>query len=278
MNWFRPKPRKVALVLGGGGARGLAHIGIINVLDREGFKPDLVVGTSMGAIVGAAYALRIPISKMALMATSVGWTDIFDPTLPKLGLIEGEKMEKIIAGILENRTFHDAAIPLAVVTTDIENAEEVVFTQGDLVKAVRASCSWPGIFNPVRCDGRLVVDGGIMNSVPVAIAKKFGADFIVACDVGFCVTKGVKIDNILRLIMQSFQIMGEELNTFQSKAADIIVEPDLDNIDQVAFDKATQIIAMGEQAAEKMVPALKKALRLKKNRTQAVIPAKAGNH
>ena len=265
MIFFRSRPKKIALVLGGGGARGLAHIGILKVFEREGFKPDLVVGTSMGAMIGGSFALGQPTSKMEQMATSVVWTDIFDPTIPKLGIIDGGKMEKIISNLYEGRTFHDTAIPLAVVTTDIENAEESVYTQGDLVIAVRASCSWPGIFNPVRYEGRLIVDGGIMNSVPVTIAKKLGADFVIACDVGFCVTKGVEINNIVRIMLQSFQIMGQELNTFQSRDADILIEPDLGDIDQAAFDKAGQIIAIGQKTAENMFPAIQKALDLKKN-------------
>ena len=158
----------------------------------------------------------------------------------------------------------DIKTPLAVVATDIEKAEEVVYTSGPLVKIVRASCSWPGIFTPVRIDGRLIVDGGIKNSVPVSLARKMGADVIIACDVGFCVTKDVEIANILRLLLQSFQIMGEELNTYQSKEADIIIEPNLGNMDQASFDKSAEIIQKGQQAAEKALPLIQKELGLKK--------------
>jgi NTE family protein len=220
----------------------------------------------MGAVIAASYCLGFPASKMEKRATTLEWTDLFDPVLPRMGLVEGMKMEKIIADMLENKTFLDVTTPLAVVTTDIENAEEVVYTSGDMVKVIRASCSWPGIFNPVRLDGRLLVDGGIKNSVPVSIARQLGADFIIACDVGFCVTKGVEINNLLRMMLQSFQIMGEELNTYQSSQADIRIEPELDGLDQAAFDRANEIIGKGQEAAEKAMPALRKALGLKKRR------------
>jgi NTE family protein len=266
MNFLFSKPKKVALVLGGGGARGLAHIGLLKVFEREEIKVDLVVGTSMGAVIGAAHCLGFNASTVEKTATSLSWTDLFDPTIPTQGLIEGAKMEKVLRELLKNKTFLDINLPLAVVTTDIEKAEEVVCTSGDLIKLVRASCSWPGIFNPIKIDNRLLVDGGIKNSVPVSIAKKLGADFIIACDVGFCVTTHLEINNIIRLILQSFQIMGEELNTYQSKQADVIVEPDLGDIDQGAFDRSTEIIHRGQEAAEKAMFKLRRTLGMKKRR------------
>ncbi len=176
------------------------------------------------------------------------------------------KLQHVIEDLLENKTFLDAVTPLAVVTTDIEKAEEVVYTSGPLAKLVRASSSWPGIFNPVKHENRLLVDGGIKNSVPVSIAKNLGADFIIACDVGFCVTRDREVSNILRILLQSFQIMGAELNTYQSKQADIIIEPELGNIDQAGFDKSREIIHAGQVAAEKALPLLQKKLGLKRRR------------
>lgn len=266
MGLFKTRPKKVALVLGGGGARGLAHIGILRVFEREDIKVDLVVGTSMGAVIGAAYCMGFPTSKMEKRATTITTGDLIDPIIPTQGLVEGKKLFNIIDELLEGKTFLDTVIPLAVVTTDIEKAEEVVFTSGPLSKIVRASCSWPGIFVPLTIDNRLLVDGGIKNSVPVSIARNLGADFIIACDVGFCVTKDQPMQNIFRILLQSFQIMGGELNTYQSRQADIIIEPDLGDIDQAAFDKVAEIIQKGQEAAEKFVPLLQRKLSLKKRR------------
>jgi NTE family protein len=270
MGIFKKSRKKVALVLGGGGARGLAHIGILKVFEREGIKVDMVVGTSMGAVVGAVYSIGLPASHMEKRAATLSWTDLFDPTIPKMGLVEGEKLEAVIRDLVEDKTFLDTKVPLALVTTDIERAEEVVHTSGNLIKVARASCSWPGIFTPQRVDGRLLVDGGIKNSVPVSVARQLGADLIIACDVGFCVTTDVEINNILRLILQSFQIMGEELNTHLARFADIVIEPDLGHLDQAAFNRASDIIYKGQEAAEKMLPRIQKKLGLKKKRFEFI--------
>jgi len=266
MNIFGRKPRKTALVLGGGAARGLAHIGTLKVLEREEIPIDLIVGTSMGALIGAAYSLGVPIQKMEKLTVGLTWKDLFDPVIPKLSLLEGKKMASLIEQVLNEKTFLDAKTEMAVVTTDIEKAEEIVHTSGDLHKLIRASCSWPGIFNPVEIDGRLLVDGGIKNSVPVSIAKQMGATCVIAVDVGFCVTKDKKMQSILALMLQSFQIMGEELNTHQSRHADVLIEPDLGSIDQAAFHRSSEAISKGALAAENSLPNLRKKLKLKPKR------------
>ena len=258
---FLRKNRKVTLVLGGGSARGLAHIGVLKILEREKVHIDAVVGTSMGALVGAAYSVGIPVERMEEKAYKFSMNRLVDPTIPKMGLLAGDKLENTIKDVLENKTFADCKIPLLIVTTDIENNEEVVFKTGDLAKIVRASSSWPGIFNPIRIDGRLLVDGGIKNSVPTRIAKCFDADYMIAVDVGFCVKKG-KIDNIFQMILQSFQIMGHELNQYQADEADSVIRVDLGDLDQTAFHKAREAVAKGSAAAENVIERIKKDLHI----------------
>lgn len=259
---FRKK-RKVALVLGGGSARGIAHIGVIKVLEREHIPIDMIVGTSMGSLIGAGYSIGVTVAKMKEIACGFSVNKLLDPTLPKFGLLAGEKLESSIRVMLDHKGFDDCRIPLAVVATDINNGEEVVYKKGDLIKIVRASCSWPGIFNPVRLDDRLLVDGGIKNSVPVRIARGLGADYLIAVDVGFCVKKG-KVENIFQLILQSFQIMGEELNRYQSIEADALIKVNLgSDIDQVAFNRARDIIDRGTDAAEAVVGYIKKDLHVR---------------
>ncbi|MFA5143151.1 MAG: patatin-like phospholipase family protein [Candidatus Omnitrophota bacterium] len=253
--------KKVALVLGGGSARGLAHIGVLKVLERERVHFDMIVGTSMGALIGAAYSLGISIPAMEVDAYSFTANKLLDPTIPTMGLLAGEKLEDAIRELITDKAFSDCKIPFAVVTTNIETGEEVVHQNGDLVKTIRASCSWPGIFNPVRIDGKLLVDGGIKNSVPAGIARALGADYVVAVDVGFCVRED-PIKNIFQIILQAFQITGEELNKYQSRHADFVIKVDLGHIDQVAFDRSRETVQRGAQAAEEALPRLKKALRL----------------
>lgn len=250
--------KKVCLVLGGGSARGVAHIGVIKVLEREGIPVGAVVGTSMGALIGAAYALGIPIGEMEERALKFTSNMLMDWTMPKMGLLGGERLEAVIKDIIGHRTFKDCRIPLHIVTTDIEKGEELVHSDGNLTKIIRASCSWPGIFNPIKMDGRLLVDGGIKNSVPTKMAKEIdGPDYMIAVDVGFCVRRD-RIMNIFQMIIQSFQIMGHELNCYQAMEADTVIDVDLGDLDQVAFNRAREAIAKGELAAESKIKSIKK--------------------
>lgn len=256
---FKKKQRKVTLVLGGGSARGLAHIGVLGVFKEKGIPIDNIVGTSMGALVGASYSVGMSLKEMYDMAEHFTMNQLLDPTMPRMGLLAGKKLETMIRKLTLGKGFKDCKIPLTVVTTDIQNGEDVLFQEGDLVKAVQASCSWPGIFNPVEIGGRLLVDGGVKNSVPTNIARALGADYVLAVDVGFCVKVG-KIENVFQMILQSFQIMGEELNQYQSKGADFTIKVDLGNLDQGAFDRAHEAMMKGAAIAMEKIPAIKKDL------------------
>ena len=147
-------------------------------------------------------------------------------------------------------------MPLAIVTTDIESGEEFVITSGDLAKSIRASCSIPGIFIPARIDGKMLVDGGLRSTVASEVAKRMGADFVIAIDVGYCVRKG-KISNIFQVLLQSIQIIGSELSKHERMPSNVVIEVPLgQDIDQMAFDKAVEIISIGEKAAEAAMPGL----------------------
>lgn len=259
---FLKKKRKVTLVLGGGSARGIAHIGVLKVLERERIPIDMVVGTSMGALIGASYALGIPLEKMEKKAYAFTVNKLLDPAIPRMGLLAGKRLEVLIRELIENKNFSDCKIPLAVVATDIEKNEEIVYREGDLVKVIRASCSWPGIFNPVRIGGRLMVDGGVKNSVPTRIAREMQSDYIIAVDVGFCVKEG-KIENIFQMILQSFQIMGHELNKYQAKEADGTIIVNLGDIDQTAFNRSREAVEIGYRTAEAQIEKIKEDLGIK---------------
>lgn len=259
--WFIKKKRKRALVLSGGSARGLAHLGVIKVLKREGIKFDLVVGTSIGALIGAVYCLDISLDEIERLALKTTAIDLLDVTISRMGLTEGNKLENIIRETVKNKTFEDLKIPLIVICVDIERGEELYFTKGDLIKTIKASCSLPGIFKPVEIDNRLLIDGSIRQHLPIEIAKKLGANVIVGVDVGFCVKKGT-INSMLGVIMQSIQIMWQEMSLRQSSNADILIKPELgDEIDQLAFNRASFIIKKGEEAAERALPLLRKYMR-----------------
>ncbi|MDD5679904.1 MAG: patatin-like phospholipase family protein [Candidatus Omnitrophica bacterium] len=258
---FRKK--KVALVLGGGSARGMAHIGVLKVFQKENIKFDLIVGTSIGAFIGAYYALGKDIRGAEEMALKFNVNENLDLLIPPtMGIIKGNRIHHLIKSMLDNKMFSDAKTPFAVVAADIENGEEVVFTEGPLSDAVRVSCSYPGIFVPQRIDGKLLVDGGILNTVPVSVARRMGADIVVAVDVGFCVQAG-EIKNIFGIIFQTYQIMGDELNRYQSQQADIVLRPNLAGIDQLAFTKAKMAIESGEVIAVEKLPEIKRKLNVR---------------
>lgn len=245
---------KIALVLGGGSARGLAHIGVLKVLLAAKIPIDFIVGTSIGALVGATYALGIPIDKTEQIALKIKWWDLTDFAISKIGFLEGRNLQKIITEAIENKSFDDLKMPLAVVTTDIETGQRVVLTSGNLAEAIRASCSLPGIFVPIRIDNRLLVDGGLTDSVAVKVAQQMGATFIITSDVGFCVRKG-QITNVFQMIFQAIQIAGNELNKLQARSGDITITPLLSGeIDQMAFDRAAYIIKKGEEATMQALP------------------------
>ena len=255
------KKKKSALVLGGGSARGIAHIGVIKVLQKEKIKFDLVVGTSIGAFIGAIHALGQDMTRAEKISLKFNARDSLDFTIPPtLGLIKGNKIYETIKDFFGEKKFSDLKIPAAVVSCDIENGKEVVFTEGSLTEAVMVSCSYPGIFTPQRLNGRLLVDGGIINTVPVSVARRMGADFIVAVDVGFCVQVG-QIKSIFGVILQAFQITGDELSRYQSMQADITIRPDLGDINQLDFENANIAIQKGEIAALEKIKSIKKKLR-----------------
>jgi NTE family protein len=257
------KKSKNILVLGGGSARGLCSIGVLKVLEKyfgkEKMSFDMVIGTSIGSLIGASYCLGMSIEELERRVGEFSWPKMVDFGIYSTGMVKGERLEDIIRDCVDGRGFADMKVPFALTTTDIETGEELIHDSGDLIKLLRASCSWPGIFTAVENEGRLLVDGGVRNSIPTKAAKKYGATFILAVNPGFAV-KNQKMNNVLRVTVQAVQIMGEELNAYQSRQADIIIKPDLKNIDQFDFDRSGYIIKMGEAAAEDMIRRIKKRL------------------
>jgi NTE family protein len=254
------KKKKRVLVLGGGSARGLCNIGVLRVFENHFGKNnlpfDMLIGTSIGSLIGAAYCLGMSPDELEKKTEGVTWPKLVDIGLYPTGLIKGDRLEDIIRDCVNNGKFPEMKIPFALTTTDLETGEEHIHDTGDLVRLIRASCSWPGIFSAVEIDGRLLVDGGVRNSVPTKWAYKAGATFVVAVNPGFAVMKG-KITNLLQATMQAMQIMGEELNTYQAETSDVAIKPRLENIDQFGFDKADVIIRQGELAAEEKIEEIK---------------------
>lgn len=269
------KNKKIGLVLSGGAARGFAHIGVLDVLQKEGIRIDIVTGTSVGAVMGAIYASGRDTGKMVDEALNANWkklAPLIDPSLLKSGFIKGRKIKDLLAGYVGgNIKFSDLKIPFACVATDIDTGEEVVIDSGSVPDALRASISIPGIFTVVKREGRYLVDGGLTAPVPVNVARDMGADFIIAVNVNPDVTsrmgksyhkrlKGQKEPSIIQVMMQSLYITTYAVSRNNLLEADIVIEPDLAHIGAGDFNKADELIEQGRQAAQSVMPEIKQKL------------------
>jgi NTE family protein len=174
--------KKIGLALSGGTARGLAHIGVLEILEKNNIKIDYVGGTSMGAVIGALYASGMPMKDLKKIALTTKWENLVDFTLPDRGILSGYKIEKFLRVLLKDKKFKDLTIPLSVVAADVQKGEKVIFRKGDVASSLRASISIPSIFVPYEYDGRILVDGGVVDPVPVDVVRSMGADVVIAVD------------------------------------------------------------------------------------------------
>jgi len=267
--------KKVGLALGSGAARGLAHIGVLEVIEREGIPIDLIAGTSAGAVAGALYAQGKSAGQIKKLALALSWkklAPLLDISLPKTGLIRGKKIEDLLTlSFGGDIQFTNLKLPFACVATDIMTGEEVIIDHGSVPEALRASISIPAIFALVKCKGRYLVDGGLVNPVPVSLVKHMGADFTIAVNVIPDVTdrvqhvnkeqtKGSKEPNIIHILMQSMYIATYSLVRSSMEEADIIIEPQVAHINAGDFNHARDCIRQGELAAQASIPEIKRKL------------------
>lgn len=240
---------KVGLALSAGSARGLAHIGALQVFIENNIPIDMIAGTSAGAIVGSLYAAGPDMYLLERMAQELNWNKLVNITVPKLGLVSSERVHELVKVLTRNLNFEDLPIPAAVVATDIQTGEEVVIKTGNVADGVRASMSIPGIFVPVELGGRLLVDGALVNRVPGRTVRELGADIVIAVDVGLPPV-GKKVTNLGNIIMRTIEILDRENAKFRPIDADVIVRPDLSNVTSTQLNRAAEIIAAGRTAAE----------------------------
>lgn len=255
---MKKKP-KIGLALGSGGARGFAHLGVIRVLKEENIPISYVAGSSMGALIGSLYASGTDLDQLYKIATSFKRKYYLDFTVPKMGLIKGNRIKEFIGIFTHWRNLEDLDIPTAVVATNIRTAEKVVFTEGSVANAVRASIAIPGIFTPEKIGDQLLVDGGVVDRVPVSVVKEMGAEFVIAVDVSH-VKQNVEIHSIYDVIMQSLDILQMEIVRNREIASDIMLQPRVEQFDSRAFTNLEEIVAIGEQEARQNIDNIKQAL------------------
>lgn len=236
------------MVLGAGGARGFAHLGVLQVLREEKINFDFVAGCSAGAIFGAVWAAGLDLYRVERLLTYPGFTKkLFDLSMSREGLVKGDKILEVMRLLLKDAVFAELQVPFAVIATDIENGEMVLFREGSVAHAVRASISIPGFFKPYRYQGRLLVDGAVTNRLPLDVAKEMGADKILAVDVKRGLTS--KLTSAVDILQQSVEILEEEVFRCRSLGADFLLQPEVAHIGSLQFDRAQEAIEIGRQAA-----------------------------
>jgi len=253
------RPR-IGLALGGGFARGLAHIGVLKVLEENRIPIDFVAGTSVGSIIGAAYCDGVSPRELEEVAASVRFRDFARLTISRLGLCSNDRMAVLLSRLLKARSFEELRKPLAVTATDFSTGEARVWTSGPLVDPVRASCAYPGIFLPVRVEGRLYVDGLLVHSVPTLPLRDLGAERVLAV---YLCAKWAKWNgprHVFDVIGQCFSIAQDKMSAQWQAAANLILTPDVRNFSYDAFEHAKPLIESGERAARQALPQLRQCI------------------
>lgn len=250
------KPR-IAWALGGGGVRGLAHLGVLEVMQEEGIPIDFLAGTSMGAAVAVAYAAGEDLKSLVRLAESIPWERLFDLRFPRMGLFSGDRIMSVLRLLTKNKRLEELNPPVRVVATDLYSGREVILKEGPIEPAVRASIAIPGVFTPVRYGEMLLVDGGVVAGVPVEAAKGMGADLVIAVRVSYDFTL-TPPKNILEIMMKSTEIMGNRLDGIQVEKADLVITPEVGSVGTGHFTKAADCINKGRIAAREGLPEIRR--------------------
>ncbi|GGY87663.1 patatin-like phospholipase family protein [Pseudoduganella plicata] len=246
-----PRKVKIGLALGGGAARGFAHIGVIKALEANGIVPDIVVGTSAGSVVGALYAAGNNAATLQRLAYDMDEAAISDWALPlfgtKSGVLKGEALQSYVNKAVRNRPIEKLKLPFGAVAADLKTGQPILFTRGNTGMAVRASSAVPGVFQPVTIGSRTYVDGGLVAPVPVRFAKEMGAEFIIAVNIS-TQTEAQAAVSSLEVIMQTFSIMGQRINQYELRDADIVIQPPLGTMASNDFAGRARAMSAGEKS------------------------------
>jgi NTE family protein len=251
--------KKIGLALGGGAARGAAHLGVLEVLEREGIRPDYVAGASAGSVAGAVYCAGLNLDEMKRLALELQWKKLGRVTRPRLGFFDGKRLEEYLNETIGPLQFEDLEIPLATVAVDIVRGELVVLREGPVAPAVRASCAIPGIFTPVERGEQILVDGGMLNNVPVSVARDMGADYVIAVDLFPPAIRETKPRNLFEMLHLSLYTLTRTAHR-EGPGADCLIVPAIGQFSLVDFSQVEALIEKGRAAAEAKVKQIKQDL------------------
>ena len=257
-------PPRIGLALGGGAARGFAHVGVIQVLEEAGIRPSLVSGTSAGSLVAAIYASGKTGKQLQQVADTMEEATIADWTLPLFnrGMLRGDALARYVNGQVGAKLIEDMVLPLGIVATDLNSGQAMLFQRGDTGTAVRASSAVPAVFLPVRISGHEYVDGGLVSPVPVRAARQMGAELVIAVDISNA-PEGNLAGSTLDVLLQTVSIMSKSINFFELKEADVVVRPALLGVSSADFGSRKKSIEAGRQAMLQLMPQLRAAIAAK---------------
>ena len=252
---------RIGLALGGGAARGFAHVGVIQVLEEAGIRPALVVGTSAGSLVAALYASGKTGAQLQQLAETMEEASFADWMLPVFsrGMLRGEAFARYVSAQVNGRTIEAMPMPLGIVATDLNSGHGVLFQRGDTAAAVRASSAVPAVFQPVRISGRDYVDGGLVSPVPVRYARQMGAELVIAVDIS-SPPEGNTASDTLQVLLQTFSIMSKSINYLELRDADLVVRPPLVGVGSADFSARRRAIDAGRRTMLELLPQLKAAI------------------
>ncbi len=250
----------IGLALGGGFARGIAHVGVLKVLEEEGIPVRVAAGTSVGALIGAAYCSGVSVQELHEMAHNVRFTTFARWTLSRCGFASNDRMVSFLTRILKVKTFEDLRIPLGVTATDYNTGEGIVFHSGSIIDPVRASCAYPGMFLPVEIRGRYLIDGMLSHPVPTRPLREMGAERVLAVHLKGTWANDRPPRHLFDVIGQSFAIAQDAMSSLWKEAADLIIEPDVAGFAYDDFKRADDLIRVGEAAMRKALPVVRKWL------------------
>ena len=251
---------KVGIALGSGGARGLAHIGVLEALCGEGIPIDLITGSSMGSVVGAIYACGGDLRMAGKLAAMLKERSYLDMVIPREGFIKGDRFQELIRIVTKDMDFGQTRIPFACVAVDLESSELIMLNEGKIHEAVRASISIPGIFVPHRHLGRMLVDGGVVERVPAQGAREMGADFVIGVDVGYQGGLRVPAKNVIDILNYTIELMQWEIARARVSSADVMISPKVEHINPLSNAQAEECVELGRAAAIEAMPQLKMLL------------------
>jgi NTE family protein len=250
----------VGLALGGGMARGCAHVGVLRELEKAGIPIDLIAGTSVGSLIGGAYAAGLTPDQIETLGLNISWNDLGRVTISRLGFYDSKRTEDFIRANFPVTEFEQTRIPFGAVATDIQTGKMVVFTEGSLPLAIRASCAMPIFYTPVMVNGRMMVDGGLVGHIPASVARMMGADVVIAVDVNSQHLPIPQPTHLFTVMTQALAIMGRSAVGYLYADADIVIRPQIENIRPDDLSKAEEMIKAGEEATLRVIHRIQKML------------------